>query len=77
MIILDTHNGDFGIGSWVDCRQCVHDRTKPGWFAIKAGERHYEDRRTYRHFHADCAAAMVEAGEAVYAEAVSPSQRIA
>ena len=75
MMILDRHDGDFGIGSWVDCRQCLHDRTQAGWFAIKAGEGHYEDRATYQHFHADCAEALVNTGLAEY-RAV-PSRRSA
>jgi hypothetical protein len=64
MKILDRHDGEFGISSWTVCADCTHRQDQQSWFAIRAGERHYVSG--YQHYHADCAAALVNAGRAEY-----------
>ena len=67
MMELSRHNGDFGIGFWVECVACQRQPGQ-GSFAIRSGESHDYDRRTNRHLHHDCAEALVRAGEAVYVD---------
>jgi hypothetical protein len=79
MILLDPHDGDLGMSSWVECQACrdLHrpgwlNQSQPGWFAIRAGERHWIDKELRHHFHLDCGAALVAAGLAQVNPSLKP-----
>ena len=73
-----------GLSAWVDCAlgYCQHPQDAAGWFAIRAGERHWFDRDHRQHFHHDCGLALVKAHQAEWrsdklrmAAAVLPRKR--